>query len=484
MGTKSAVPVDEERKQLVARLLREARLHEGLTQQQVADVVGVSSDTVGRWEQGRQVPSLYYWKRLCTLLQTTPANLGLVDALPSLLLPATAGGLPPRPDARDTALSGSVESKSRKPRVRQRLRVVWLLLLVTALLVVPAATTLPSRKPVLAALAGAVAFKSSGQGNAAANQGAMDELHFSLSGLAVPARDAGYYAWMAKPGGSTETRWQPLGWLIVLRGTATLTYRDPQRRNLLALYNRFLITHEQTTFPPLQPSATWVAMASISVTPFPGDPHHYSLLDHLQHLLAADPALERLRIQGGLSISLAEATSAVQQEAASLVALWHAHREASLHAGLIRILDELDGSGEVSQDVPSGTPFLAGLPAARVGLLTLSPTENPPGYVLHTDLHLEGVAGAPGASPMQQQEANRLRVEMNAIALALTTVREDALSFVRASCAELAHASTLSRLIALEREAFAAWQGFGESPGVAQIAVEISRLATVPFQPA
>lgn len=483
MATKSADPVSEESKRLIGRRLAEARLRQALTQQQVADVVGVAPDTVRRWENGKQLPVRYYWQNLCTLYQTTPEELFRADSPPA---PAPtfspSESLMSTSPAQSAPLTGATPSRSRPAQAIRPLRVLLLLLLLVAsLLVAPASVTLPASQHTVAPLTGSVAFQSSGQGKAD-HQGIMDELHIVLTGLTNPVKGAGYYAWMAKASGSAETRWQPLGWLTYSQRTATLLYRDPQRRNLLATFSRFLITQEQASILPLQPSANWVAQASISTVPAPLDPHHYSLLNHLQHLLATDPALERLHLQNGLVTYLAANTEAVQQEAAALVPAWHAGHFAEMRAHLIRILDWLDGSVAVSVDVPSGTPFLAPLPAAHVGLLTLSPNQNPPGYVLHTDLHLEGVAATPGASIMQQEEAKRLRIEMNAIALALSTMREDALSLVRMPSAELARSTTLSSLISLNNLARMTWNGTAEAPGVAQVSVGIAHLATVAFQ--
>lgn len=484
MTTRSADPMDEESRRLIGRRLAEARLRQALTQQQVADVVGVASDTVRRWENGKQLPVRYYWQNLCTLYQTTPEALFRADPPAPAPTFSPSKSLTSSSPAQSAPLTGATPSRRRPAQAIRPLRVLLLLLLFLAsLLIAPASVTLPASQRAVAPLIGSVVFQSSGHGKSD-HQGIMDELHIVLAGLVVPAKGAGYYAWMAKASGSAETRWQPLGWLMFSPRTATLLYRDPQRRNLLSTFSRFLITQEQASIPPLQPSTTWVAQASISTVPAPRDPHHYSLLNHLQHLLAADPALERLHLQKGLVTYLAANTEAVQQEAASLVPDWHAGHFVEVRACLIRILDWLDGSAAVSADVPSGTPFLAPLPAARIGLLTLSPTENPPGYVLHTDLHLEGVATSPGASLMQQEEAKRLRIEMNAIALALSTMREDALPLVRMPFAELARSTTLSSLIALDNLARTAWNGTAETPGVAQVSADIAQLATIPFQQA
>jgi Zn-dependent peptidase ImmA (M78 family)/transcriptional regulator with XRE-family HTH domain len=53
--------------QLFAQKLREARERNGLTQEQVAQVLGVSQELVSLWETGRRVPSAFHLSRLVSL---------------------------------------------------------------------------------------------------------------------------------------------------------------------------------------------------------------------------------------------------------------------------------------------------------------------------------------------------------------------------------------------------------------------------------
>lgn len=60
------------------RLLREARMERGWTQQQVADRIGAPlSLNVSRWENGTAFPSAYYIERLCQLFGKSVRELGL-----------------------------------------------------------------------------------------------------------------------------------------------------------------------------------------------------------------------------------------------------------------------------------------------------------------------------------------------------------------------------------------------------------------------
>lgn len=58
-------------------LLRQARAARGWTQQQLAEKLEISYDTVRAWERGRRTPSVTQRARLCALFGLSPAELGL-----------------------------------------------------------------------------------------------------------------------------------------------------------------------------------------------------------------------------------------------------------------------------------------------------------------------------------------------------------------------------------------------------------------------
>ena len=95
-----------------------------------------------------------------------------------------------------------------------------------------------------------------------------------------------------------------IGALSLNHGQVTMTYIDPQHSNLLANYGHFLVTEEDTNPSPITPSlntTTWRYSAAFSTTPNPADTvNHFSLLDHLRHLLAQDPKLMKVGLGGGL----------------------------------------------------------------------------------------------------------------------------------------------------------------------------------------
>ncbi len=510
-------------------LLMQARLSRGWTQQQLADLIGTTPQTVSRWERGTATPGPYHRGKLSALFGLSLAELGFFEArrederetasaheagpaaeerharhdqASSSYLPAVEPASAPAPAA--LAPSAPVEppkpggtpdpqallaDQRRRPAVPHRRsptflwRIIASVLVLAALLVLtwPAALALlsqgvPTPRPKSAAsgtAAGTIAFLSSGQfqGNSAA--GMNDEVAIRLSGVPRPPTGTSYVAWMTGSSGS-EAVWTPLGRLAWTAapvsastppagnspdtGTVSLFSVAPQHSNLLVTSSRFLITQENTSMAPLQPSSAWVYAASISTTPTPGDPNHYSLLDHLRHLLAADPQLAALGIKGGLMYWLARNTQQVAKIASGLQADWQRHQLSELRQRLIGILLYLDGSPNVQADVPPGTLLPTPTPFTRVGLLTVSPAQSP-GYVLHTDIHLEGVRAALGATAAQRQEALQLRIAMNAVGDSLSNVRQDALQLIRMDDTHLAQSGALALLRDLAIQAQDAYAG-------------------------
>jgi transcriptional regulator with XRE-family HTH domain len=66
--------------QMNPHLLRAERLKRGWTQAKVAEVLGVDSKTVGRWERGKGIPYPYFREQICLLFGKTAEQLGLLVA--------------------------------------------------------------------------------------------------------------------------------------------------------------------------------------------------------------------------------------------------------------------------------------------------------------------------------------------------------------------------------------------------------------------
>ncbi|HXZ06080.1 MAG TPA: hypothetical protein VEH81_14695, partial [Ktedonobacteraceae bacterium] len=152
-----------------------------------------------------------------------------------------------------------------------------------------------------------VTFYSTGQlGNLNNSQGITDELQINLQKVPTPQPGKSYYAWLLSDNDTIPALF--LGTLVVEQAKVNFFYTGPQHTNLLANYNRFLITEETTNITPASPSLdirNWRYSAAFPTTPNPADTvQHFSVLDHLRHLLAQDPKLKAVGLGGGLDIWL------------------------------------------------------------------------------------------------------------------------------------------------------------------------------------
>ena len=333
---------------------------------------------------------------------------------------------------------------------------------------------------------GQVYFVNSGQANAQASAGINDELQITLRDIPAPQQGKSYYAWLLPDLRQSEAPDVLLGKLSVQRGAINFLYPgDSQHTDLLAITSRFLITEETANVTPDIPTpdlSAWRYYAQLPQTPASGQ--KYSLLDHLRHLLAKDPDLEAAHLHGGLVIWAFRDTRQVNQWAVTARDDWNAQDYYGVRERAIAMLDYLDGSANVARDVPAGTPILADSHIAQVGLLEFDPAhQNPPGYLYHIDLHLNGVLQAPGATSAQRAEATKIAAGLSNVKLALTQARKDATSLASMSDSQLAQPATLSLINDLVSVTTSAYQGQTNSTpnqtavGMSQIYPEIQQLA-------
>src|SRR5262249_9108143 len=142
-------------------------------------------------------------------------------------------------------------------------------------------------------------------------------LRISLQNIDNPQPGKRYYGWLTSNGTEVPVA---LGPLFVHDRQITTTYNDQNHNNLLAHYNRFLITEEDANQQPANPSLdvkNWRYYSAFSTVSSQTDPSHFSLLDHLRHLLAQDPKLNQVGLQGGLSVWLFRNTTKILEAAGS-----------------------------------------------------------------------------------------------------------------------------------------------------------------------
>jgi len=354
-------------------------------------------------------------------------------------------------------------------------------------------------------------FLSSGQFDTGTAQGIADELEIQLQHIPAPQPGKSYYAWLLGDR-HPHTEAQPLepppqftlplllGKLPFSQGNITLLYKDPHNYNLISLVSRLLITEENTNGTPRGPAAdrsAWRYYAEIPQTLY-GNPS-LSALDHIRHLFYKETRVAVLGLPGGLDVWLFRNTEKVLEW--SISARDDYHPQVSdptvIHNLFLSILDYLDGAPNVQMDVPSGSPLAADPTISRVALLSVAPAQlqktdvanNPPGYVDHAALHLNGVVKAPDATPQMRALATQIIEALNNAKAWLTQVRGYAQQLVKMDAVQLAQPSTQTMLDNMLLYATYAYIGKLDPktnqvvPGVLQVHYDVARLATLTITP-
>ena len=390
------------------------------------------------------------------------------------------------------------------PGQKRRPRWLYIALIAAVVLIVLAGSGIyllvRGTSPTQATIVGHAFFTSSGLlAGQSSNQGISDELVINLQGLPNPQPGKSYYGWLVNDNQVTVPP-VAIGALPLNHGQVTMTYIEPQHSNLLANYGHFLITEEDTNPPPVTPSldtSTWRYSAAFPTTPNPADTkNHFSVLDHLRHLLAQDPKLGAVGLGGGLDIWLfRNVTKVVEQagsarDAQSQCTLANTAACDFARRAIVRVLDYLDGSAYVHLDVPANTPLLIDQTIARVALLEFDTlNQEPPGYLEHIGIHLRELSISPGVTAAQRALAIRIGQAVNNVQAWLELVRSDAKQLVQMSDSQLSQPAALSLLNDMLTQAKFALTGYFDpntstvKEGVAQIHDYIQGLATFYVSP-
>lgn len=344
-------------------------------------------------------------------------------------------------------------------------------------------------------LAGHAFFVSSGMMSLTSSSGITDGLQLRLNNISSPQSGKSYYAWLL-PDTNNEVNSVPmaLGPLAIQNGQATLNYAgDANHTNLLSQYSRLLVTEEDINSQPVNPSlnsADWHYSAAFSRTPDPEDTaNHFSLVDHLRHLLSQDPKLQKVELVGGLNTWLYRNTLKILEWTGSARDLALSNDNPTLiRKQLLRILDYLDGSQFVqTENLPpdlASTPVLTDPIIARVALLEISPAQQPPGYLKHIGTHLSDITRVPGASPAQKQLASQINDDINNVQVWLNAVHKDAAELLQKPADQIIQPQTQPVFDDMFEQANKAFTGQTDphtgqvKAGVAQIYYSIQNLAT------
>jgi serine/threonine protein kinase len=427
--------------------------------------------------------------------------------------PQAAVPHPPLPTGPQQAVPNPISSihpvarplLSAKPP-QPRKRTPWLYAAVAGLLVVVLLASATFLYPLIsnanrtsvtsASVAGHAFFTNSGQYTPDSTEGIADIVQVHMSNIPNPAAGKNYYFWLLPDSDNTNT-----GNIALLLGSSStggtidIPFGNPNNQDLLASYSRFLVTEESSTTPPVSPSldkSTWRYSAAFSQTKNPLT--ELSLLDHLRHLLSADPKLQSVGLYGGLDIWL-------YRNALNVMVLSSSIRDAQstgtsalfLRRQIVRMLDYLDGSQYVSQveKIPAGiNPVLIDPTVAKVALLEFDENRQyPPGYLAHISSHLASITQSPGVTPEQKTLATQINQSLNNVQYWLNLVHKDAQKLMQMSDAQLLQPATRPLLDDLYVQANRAFTGQFDpntnqvQEGVTQIHADILRLATFDIQP-
>jgi len=362
-----------------------------------------------------------------------------------------------------------------------------------------------SNQQAAAAAGGQAYFLSSGQLDPNSAQGIADQLQIQLHNIPDAQAGKSYYAWLLAdrhPHAEQPLLEPPLkftlplmlGKLTVNHGNVTFSYAgDTQHDNLFSVGSRLLITEEDANGTPKGPNAdrsTWRYYAEIPQTPY-GNPS-LSALDHIRHLFYKETKVGVLGLPGGLDIWLTRNTEKLMELAISARDDYHTQiTDATvIHNLFVSMLDYLDGTTNVHLDVPAGTPITADPVASRVALLTVDPIQNkdlasnPPGYVDHVELHLNGVIRAPDATPQMRALATGIVQSLTNAGRWLKQTRTLTQQLVKMNADQLSQPTTLTMLDSLLTYTTYAYIGQLNPntnqviPGVLQVHYDVQHLAT------
>jgi hypothetical protein len=339
-------------------------------------------------------------------------------------------------------------------------------------------------------IVGSLTFRNSGQLDTLSRTGLNDIVTLDLHGLLAPPAGESYEAWLLPDRAAHGATPLWLGTLQVTKGKARLVYRAPTHRDLLASYSGVCVLARSTGDLRVPDAAALSAGrygGRFADVPRPGDEQRYSLLDHLRHLVARDPDLVEIGLDGGLAVWLVRNGGKVWEWASAARDEWGTGATDLLHRQIIRILEYLDGAAFAARDLPTGTPWLVDQQAGHLGLLPVEPDQAPPAYLTHIATHLEGLKGSPGHTQAQVRLASQVEAALAQVERALSQVHQDARRLVRMTDAQLKAPQALALLDDLALHASLAYVGQFRPPegnvdGIVWIGSVLQQLAVLPIE--
>jgi serine/threonine protein kinase len=389
---------------------------------------------------------------------------------------------------------------NKKVLARVLVALAILIVSLSALLLLTPHNTTP---PVVAGptVVGHAFFINSGQLDPTNSRGINDELQLDLQNIPNPPAGKAYYAWLLGDKTISEPLTTPLGRLSLDHGRVHLLYTGNQSHtNLLAVESRLLITEEDATLTPsiyTPDTKNWAYYAELPQAPSPKDVLHFTMLDHLRHLLSNSPELQARGLYGGLDMWLLRNTQKILEWSNAARDDWQNSPDL-LHRQVVRVLDYLDGASYVRQDAPSVGPILlSDAHDAQIALLGPTPTgpvyppneQITPGYVYLVPSHLAGAVLSPDATQDQRALAAQVHVALDQVRSWLEQMHQDAKQLVAMNAQQLAQPQALSLLDDMVTQAEHAYVGetdpltSQQQGGVIWVAAHIQRMAAFNIQP-
>lgn len=334
------------------------------------------------------------------------------------------------------------------------------------------------------ATVGQAYFVSSGLLILNSTTGITDQLQIHLKNIPAPAAGKAYYAWLLN---DLKAQWNPvyLGALTVKSdGSIDFTYRG-DTTDLLAANSRFLITEDDATNAPVSPDSG----TNSYYAAFPQIPHaisptlSFSLYDHLRHLLADEPSLDKAGLTGGLDTWLYHNSQKILEWAGSARDSTFAGDTTFASRQLTRIMCYLDGANFITHDLPqAGCTDITVALGAKVGLLSL-PVKGSFGYLQHITSHLHELSTLPEATSQQRALASQVYLALNSVNQRFTTLHSEVLQLLKMPQAQWTQPAGISLVDSIATLANDAFVGKADPQGnavdgVAQINYNIQGLAT------
>ncbi len=415
---------------------------------------------------------------------------------------------PPQPEPPPTPASSHTFPFSNWPRMRIVISALLILASLGALLflLLPGIVSTPEPAPVPLnqQVFGHAFFLSSGQLDPINSTGINDEVQLDLSN--IPASPSGkmYYAWLLGDQLQNESNVTALGPLVINHGTSRLLYTgNASHANLLALRSRILVTQEDSSAPPSTYTPDykfWLYYAKLPQAPSPADKLHFSMLDHLRHLLSESPELKARNLHGGLDMWFLRNTQKVLEWSTAARDDWKRNPDLQ-HRQFIRILDFIEGNAFVKADEPLAWPVVYVDPHdSQVGLVGPAPDgkdppgysfddEPSPGYVYLISSHLAGTVLSPDATPEQRDLASRIHTSIDQTRVWLEKAHQDAKNLVVMNNQQLTQPQALALLDDLVTQAQQAYVGQPDpitgqqQSGAIWICNNIQRMANFELKP-